>query len=43
MAAVTSYENTLFDDRSRHFLSGDHFIHSHYISLDSVWILLGEN
>ena len=32
-----------FDDRSRHFLSGDHFINSHNLSLDSVWILLGEN
>ena len=23
--------------------SGDHFINSHEVSLDSVWILLGEN
>ena len=32
-----------FDDRSGHFLSGDHFINSHNLSLDIVWILLGEN
>ena len=32
-----------FDNRSRHFLLGDHFIYSHNVSLDSVWILLGEN
>ena len=32
-----------FDDISGHFLSGDHFINSHNLSLDSVWILLGEN
>ena len=32
-----------FDDRSGHFLSGDHFINSHNVSLDNVWILLGEN
>ena len=32
-----------FDDRSEHFLSDDHFINSHNLSLDSVWILLGEN
>ena len=25
------------------FLSGDHFINSHNLSLDSVWILVGEN
>ena len=29
--------------RSRHFLLGDHFINSPNLSLDSVWILLGEN
>ena len=32
-----------FDKRSRHFFLGDHFINSHNFSVDSVWILLGEN
>ena len=32
-----------FDKRSRHFYSGDHVINSHNLSVDSVWILLGEN
>ena len=31
-----------FDNRSRHFLLCDHFINSHNLSLDSVWILFGE-
>ena len=40
-----SLENELreFDKRSRHFFLGDHFINSHNLSVDSVWILLGEN
>ena len=32
-----------FDKRSRHFYLGDHFINSHNLSVDNVWILLGEN
>ena len=32
-----------FDNKSRHFLLGDHFINSHNLSLDNVWTLLGEN
>ena len=32
-----------FDNRSRQFLYDDHFINSHNLYLDSVWILLGEN
>ena len=32
-----------FNVRSRPFLLGDHFINSHNLSLDIVWILLGEN
>ena len=32
-----------FDKRSKYFLLGDHFINSHNLSLDIVWILLGEN
>ena len=37
------YELREFDNRSRHFLLGDHFINSRNLSLDSVWILLREN
>ena len=32
-----------FVKRSRHFYLGDHFINSHNLSVDNVWILLGEN
>ena len=32
-----------FDKRSRHFYLGDHFINSQTVSVDSLWILLGEN
>ena len=32
-----------FDKRSRHFYLGDHFINSHNLSVDNVWILLGQN
>ena len=32
-----------FDKRSRYFFLGDHFINFHNLSVDSVWILLGEN
>ena len=31
-----------FDNRSRHFLLSGYSINSHNLSLDSVWILLGE-
>jgi len=27
------------DNRSRHFLFGDHFMNSHNLSLESVWII----
>ena len=32
-----------FVKRSRHFYLGDHFINFHNLSVDNVWILLGEN
>ena len=32
-----------FNNRSKNFLLGDHFINSHNLSFDNVWILLGEN
>ena len=32
-----------FDSRSKNFLLGDHFINSHNLSFDNVWILSGEN
>ena len=32
-----------FVKRSRHFYLGDHFINSHNLSVDNVWILLEEN
>ena len=32
-----------FDKGSRHFYLGDNFINSHNLSVDNVWILLGEN
>ena len=32
-----------FDKRSRHFFLGDHFVNSYNLSVDSVWLLLGEN
>ena len=37
-----SRENLMIFYRSRHFLLGDHFINSHQLSLDNVWILSGE-
>ena len=32
-----------FDKRSKHFLYGDHLLILITLSLDNVWILLGEN
>ena len=33
----------VYKKRSRHFYLGDCFINSHNLSVDNVWILLGEN
>ena len=40
-----SFKNELreFVKRSWHFYLGNHFINSHNLSIDNVWILLGEN
>ena len=44
-SAYISWKNELreFDKRSGFFSLGDHFINSHNLSVDSVWMLLGEN
>ena len=44
MISIISLKNEFreFDKRSKQFLSSDHFINSHNLSLDNLWILLGE-
>ena len=38
-----TFELREFDKRSKRVCLGDHFINSHNLSVDNVWILLGEN